>query len=226
MHTQEMVSYIQRKASGYSREEILNLLSFVYNYVYSSDVMQQTEYVDPATGMPPFLATTAGQVTYDCPANCRETIAIFTKDIERYYPSNYNFRQTTYVYGNKKYYRILVKSFTASSGAIATLTFFDNPGTTTQTYYHLFSIQPINLTSEDIQLIMPEDQDLNLIDGVLARVRDEKFGDKTDWQHFKRFTKPEMQARFNDGAQGRLHETQTRREYQHYPNYGYLRRQR
>jgi hypothetical protein len=215
--TRELVTYIQRKASGYTRPEILSILDQVQKVVMSKVTAQRT-VIDETTGMPPYLATTDGVFTYNCPANCLRTAVVFAEDLPGYTRIQYGNTIATYRYDGTDYYTLNVKSTDAQYGVLAKLTFVGiNPGTTTNKYYHLYSFKAPDITAETVNLSIPENHHLEIVDGVLARIRSEKFGDNSEWQFWIMRTMPTMVSELNSGAQPYLGATKTQPEYRNYP---------
>jgi len=216
MHTREILSYLQKKASQYTQTELLFLLDQIQKIVYSV-VTAQTTVINEATGMPPFLVTTEGVFTYNCPANCLRTLAIFADNLTGYRQINSDVPLGYYNYSGTRYRGMRVKSTDAYRGHVATVTFLDNPGTTSTRYYHEYKLKPIDIDSANIQMQIPEQFHLDIVDGVLARIRDERFGDKGDWFYWKQNTMPGIVAELNKGAQLRLGYTPLRPEAMNNP---------
>ena len=82
--TEYNVSMIRRRCPSESPEAVVDILNEIQVIVYSQDC-RQNQYIDPATGPPPYIATTDGVFTYNCPVNCRRTAAILTLDPQRRY---------------------------------------------------------------------------------------------------------------------------------------------
>ena len=220
MHTKEIVSYLQKKASAFTPAELLQLLDQVQKIVYSK-VTAQTEVIDEATGMPPFLATQDNIFTYDCPANCQRTLAIFAQNLQGYVLTNSDYGPQYYGWGGKRYANLMVKSTDAYYGQVATITFQNNPQTYANRYYHHYNLKPIDILSTNIQMQIPEQFHLDVVDGVLARIRNERYGDQSDWRMWVEKVVPTILHELNKGAQLHLGETRTRPEYQHYVRYPY-----
>lgn len=217
MTTSELVSYLQKRISGFSRPEILFMINEIQNLCYSN-VTYQTEYIDPATGMPPYLATTDTIFQYTCPANCRQTVCIFTERPDGYFITSYNKTPTNlglkeFTFKSKIYWELpLAQSIEANEVTNAIVVFRENPGTTTTAYYHLYTKRPTPLISENIQLIIPPRHHLSIAWGVIALVKDEKFGDNSSIEYWRRNRMPEIVASLNDGAQGGLRNTPSQPE--------------
>lgn len=215
MRTSELVSYIRKKTSGYTAQEVLALIDHVQEVVYSNTTLQ-TEYIDPTTGMPPYLATLATQFRYNCPATCRRTIAVFSKDLSGYTNTNYAHDLGSYVFNGAKYYLVLTSSVDALETAVGSVTFVDDPGTTLTTYYHLYVLKPTPLLSDAIQLVIPPKHHLAIVWGVLALIKDDKFGDASAWEYWLTKRMPAIVQDMNGGAQLARHQTPIREEYREY----------
>lgn len=216
MTTREIVVYLQKKASQLAPAELLVMLDQVQKVIMSK-VTAQREVIDEATGMPPFLATTLNLYTYTCPSNCLRTIAVFAEDVKAYSKVMYDSSIPSYTYRGSTYYKLPVKSTDAQSGVLAKLTFVGfNPGTTTQKYYHQYAFKAPDISSQAVNLSIPEHLHLSVIDGVLARIRSERFGDNSEWQFWMKRTMTDIVSELNQGAQPYTSETPTRPEYKHY----------
>ena len=115
------------------------------------------------------------------------------------------------------YYSLPIKSTDAKYGVLAKVTFVGfNPGTNDKKYYHHYSVMPDRITAPTINLSVPEQHHLAISDGVLARIRSEKFGDNTEWQFWTKRTMLDIVSELNRGAQPYMGETTTREEYRYY----------
>lgn len=215
MHTQRMVSYIQKKAPGFEPSEILTVIDEVHRLIMSK-VTVQRQSIDTTTGMPPYLATQQGVYQYDCPADCLKTLSVFTRDSRGYRGTNFRGPYTRYNWTGLLYPESVVGQIDATRGRVATVTFVNDPGTTTDRYFHLYMLRPVEISSTEVQLQIPEQWHLDFIDGVLARIRNERFGDKSEWNHWTTNTMTAMVQQLNYGAQRRKRRTLTQPEYQWY----------
>lgn len=215
-----MISYIQRKASNFTRQELLDLLDEVQKIVYSSNTAT-TRVAFNNNGMPPFLATIDGIYVYTCPDNCRRTKSIFAQTLTSYASIGYNSRYKEYIFRDRAYYEIPIRSTDATETANAMVTFGDNPGTTASTYYHLYYVRAINLISENVQLSLPVENHIELAHGVIALARMEKFGNSNEWEYWKNNTLNRIRYNLNQGAQGNISGTLTQREYRNYDRSNY-----
>jgi len=218
MLTGAMITMIQRRVGNYSREEILSLMNELQEEVYQD--VEQTLVLDTSTGMPPYIATTKDTYSYDCPEGCRRTAAIFTADPPRAYsrsgpighPKEYYFR-------GRGYYMLSVSSYDRQpDGTDATVVFRDNPGTTTDKYFHSYWRVVTELDTEDDQLLIPSWTHRLMRRAIIAELKSEDLGDtgkeESAIQYFSKMIRKEL----NRGAQSSLGYTPIRAEYQQYPN--------
>ena len=215
MHTQAMVSYIRKKAPGFEPQEILSIINEVQRMILSQVTIQR-ESLDSATGMPPYLETKTGRLQYDCPADCLKTLSIFTVDSRGYMSQGYPSAYANYRWNGARYPETIVSQTDAYSGQLATVTFAFDPGDTTERYFHLYALKPVDIDSVNIQLQVPERFHLAIVDGVLARVRTEHFGATSEWDNWENNKMPHIVQALNHGAQRNKHRTLTRPEYQWY----------
>jgi hypothetical protein len=100
---------------------------------------------------------------------------------------------------------------------LAKLTFVGiNPGTTTDKYYHQYALKAPDITGATVNLNIPEQHHFAIADGVLARIRAERFGDNSDWTYWQKRTMLDIVSELNQGAQPHMGETPIRPEYRHY----------
>lgn len=218
--TQYNISMIKHAVQNYSREQIREVLDELQLIVYSENTMQTTK-IDPATGMPPYIATTAGQRQYDCPTDCRETLSIFWERPQRQYsPSRNRALYTEYIFRNARYYKVAAYSTNALINTLATVTFIDDPGTTTDKYYHEYVIKPTKITSEQIQLTVPEELHWLLRKGVIAMLSSENYGETGFDDEVIRKVAAKIRRKLNKGTQARAEKTPWQEEYRdgEYPN--------
>lgn len=215
--TSQNVSWIRYRLPKYTRQEILTVLDEVQLIVYSEDVTQ-TEYIDPATGLPPFIATTAGKFDYACPANCRRVIAVFSDSPITTYSRTRPTPQTRrYYYRNLGYFEMAVNQRDALPGGVAARVIFqEDPGTTTTDYYLQYYVQPTPLTSEAIQMTLPEHTHWRVRQGVLSMLSSEEYGQTGfDDAVMEKVTRV-IRNQLNRGAQSRTGRTPWRAEWQEY----------
>jgi len=169
------VTMIKNAVGNYSRPQILEVLNEVSLILFSDNTMR-VERIDPATGMPPFLITTNLIQTYSCPADCREVSAVFVDNPQRQYtPTQDKGLFQEYIWKNGRYYKVAVKQTSALINTLASVTFIDNPGTTTDRYYLQYFIRHVNITDENIQLPFPEELHYMVRDGVIQMLKGENY---------------------------------------------------
>ena len=216
MTTREIITYLQRKASQYTTAELLFLLDQIQKLIMSKPTAQRT-VIDEATGMPPYLTTVNGTHTYECPADCLRTTAIFAQEIQYYSRVAYDGVFRSYTFRGVDYRALPIKSTDARYGVNARVTFVGfNPGDNNNRYFHEYLYKPPDVTAVGVELSVPEKFAFDMADGVLARIRSEKFGDKSEWEYWKKTTLTEMWGEMSQGAQVYLGLTPIRPEYKHY----------
>jgi hypothetical protein len=202
-NTSQQVTLIKYRAPKYSREEILSVLSEVYGMVYNQNV-KFTEYLDPTTGMPPFLATTAGTYSYNCPTNCREVEAVFSKSTQYYngyYPDQNDPDFINYM--NQEWFLAQYKPYPATTDTVAKVMFnnlFD-PGTTTDQYYLLYWLKAETLDSESVEMQMPQEMMLLMRKAVLCMLGVEDYGDGMNEYALIERIKRDFRNMYNNKAQ-------------------------
>lgn len=221
--TAENVTFLQRRVPNYSRAEILATMSELYEEIYSQNT-QDTLYIDTSTGMPPYIATTLGTYTYNCPANCRETAAIFATEMPRTYSRTRPIGpRREYYFRDKGYYDIPLSKTTPirPDGTLATVTFYDNPGTTTDQYYHLYYVTVTPLTTESVEMLLPDQTHRELRRAVLASLKAEDYGETGEEEAVIKDALRKIRGVLNRGAQGRTNKTPVPTEYQSYSDLGH-----
>ncbi len=199
------VTEIKNAVSNYSREQVRDKLNELQRIVYASGAVQ-SEVMDNATGMPPYLETTQGQRHYVLGADVRQTISIFTDSAVRgYSPRRDVFAR--YAYRNANYIKIAIRTQDALPNSVATLTFVDDPGTTTTNYFHRYTKFPTEITSEVIQLDLPEHIHWIVRDGVIALLSKENYGDVGKRRELIRQICIEVANEMSKGAQGKSNKT-------------------
>ena len=206
---------MNRRVTNWTPQDLLFEANEIQKLIYAQS-SAQIRVVDPATGMPPFLTTTVNVFEYDCPADCRRTIALFTRDIVGSNRQNSNDGYRGFEFGKITYFTAPANFTDRTPGNLATITFTNDPGTTTSVYYHLYEAAPPELTGLNVPLFLPEKHHLKLVDGVLARVRSEKFGSESEWYNWEYNVMPKIINDMNQGNGANIGHTNTRMEYQYY----------
>lgn len=222
--TQENVERILRRVPNESPETILEVLDEVQTIVYSQDCAQTLKIT--STGMPPYLATTDNQFEYDGPADCRRTVSIFTT-------SNSTRRVNTrpvgpskvYYFKNKGYVEVACSTVDAlvSAGTLAKIRFIENPGTTTQNYYHLYYVKPTPLSDVGIQMTLPDEVHYLVRKAVIAMMTTEEYGESGFDDAVIQKVARQIRNSLNRGFQSSLGQTPIQAEYQddNFRYYGY-----
>jgi len=182
-----------------------------------SDNTLQLIRISQATGMPPFLATTQGTRHYNCPADCRETVAIFVEVNQR----TYNSRQgssiaTEYIHASKAFKKIAIRSTHATEDTLATVTFIDDPGTTTNRYYHFYYFRPTRLLTERQEIAISPKVHRYIADGVIEMFKTENYGNTERSFNVMEMVKRKVRNCLNRGAHPRLTRTVWPEEYRDY----------
>lgn len=166
-------------------------------------------------GFPPYLLTTAGTYTYDVTGanlssgtltqtiggtaytvRCKRVVRVFrdtSTGVNYDYGRRYQGRDSLYIQVNPftnatSRIRVAdepVDSQPALENTTATVTFKDDPGTQTQTYFIEFEWEPMRLVSESIPLCIPLMFERALEDYVVGRVQSILTG--TDSERLKKF---------------------------------------
>ena len=169
--------------------------------------------IDNATGMPPYLATVAGTRHYNCPADCRITNLIFVQaPTGRYRETQDITRYGECYWGARKMHTKAISQTEATEGVLSTVTFVDDPGTTTDKYYHDYYVKATPLTTEQVELTIPGHQHWLIREGVIRILRSESYGPSgVDIDMIERIAR-KIRNRLNHGSQPRAYQTAWRAE--------------
>lgn len=214
------ITIIKAAVNNYSRPQILDVLNEMQMIIFDHPTMQNSK-INPNTGMPPYLVTTQGVREYACPADCKETLSIFWEIPPRGYTS-YPRRAmySEYVYRGASYYKIAVNSKNALYDELATVTFVDDPGDSTDKYFHEYTTKPVSLTSEAIQLSIGEEVHYLLRQAVIAMLSTENYGQTGfDTSVIEQAAK-KIRISLSRGAQPRSYRTPIQTEFRD-EDYGY-----
>ena len=210
------IDRILKKVSDESRETIREVLDEIQLIVYSQDCLQTMKLT--STGMPPFIATQQGVYEYECPADCRKTASIFTLSP----PKGYNRQRPVgprkeYYFRNKGYYLLSAEGRDATLENAAKLYFHEDPGTTTEQYYHAYYIKPTRITDESIELTLPEEVHYLLRNAVVAMFTTEQYGQSAYDDAVIEKVARKIRNKLNGGYVGNAGMTPIQEEYQDYP---------
>lgn len=213
------ISRILDRVTNYSREEVRDTLDEVQRIVYSVEA-EQCFYIDATTGMPPILTTTDGQYQYNCPSNCRRTAVIFTES----WPYPYSrtrpqFPWKRYYFRGKGYYKVPVHSRDAlpDNDQVGTVTFYVNPGDTTDKYYHLYWLNPTRISDETIELSIPPHVHWRVREVCIQLLSKEQHGETGMQEALIEKQIKKIRSELNAGAKILAGETPIRAVDQHYP---------
>jgi len=171
------IDRIVERVTDRSRETIRDMLNEIQLIVYSQDCFQ-TQKLDSATGMPPFLVTVDGQFQYDAPSDCRRTAVVFTLNPVRRQRERPTGPRREYYFRGRGYYGVNISTRDATpADTLAKVIFQENPGTTTENYYHLYYIKPTPILDEDTQLTLPDEVHYLLRKAVIAMFSTEQYGE-------------------------------------------------
>jgi len=225
MTTSEMVTFIQKQVTNYTREEILEFYNRVNEFVLHKPLYQRMKLDGTNGGFPPFLATQNNVYEYECPSDCWRTVRVFSERLQRSFASrNFVTRNRLYYFTKQSTFEIAVRSFDATETEPGRVIFDTNPGDTTEQFYHLYLLKARQLTSEQIQTELPVVHHLYMRYGTLALIRDEEYGNGAfmQWVNDKQSGAKQIWYQLNKGDQGRLFRTIIREEFQELgPYYNY-----
>jgi len=210
------VTMMKRANSNYSREEILAAINEMVEIVYDQD-MEQVIKIDSATGLPPFIVTSAGVYEYDCPSDCRRTARIFTETISGYSTSARRSPWGEYVYQGKSYYRVPIRSYDADvQDTLAKVVFETDPGATTEVYYHQYYTKHVELTDESQSILLPSKVHYLVRRGALALLAGEDYGESGHGINMVDDVARRIRNTMNSGAQARSGMTHWQPEQRNY----------
>ena len=219
--TRQNVKFLQQRMPNYSPTQVLERLNEAHRLVYSSDSDQFIK-IDSSTGLPPLLATTEGQYQYTCPSDCRRTYAVlsqkFVRRLTRSVPVG---PQREYYLRNKGFHRMEVTSTDRLRGVDPTVTFQFDPGTTTDVFYHVYTLEPNNIATLEDELQIPEHLHYLIRDVTLLMFAEEEYGEnQRKHQAIERMFR-RIRSEMNRGTQARLEKTPWGEEFQVFYDNGY-----
>lgn len=213
--TEYNVDMINRRCQKETPEMILQILDEVQKIVYSQDCLQTLKIT--STGMPPFIATQQGVYEYECPADCRNTSSIFTSST----PRTFNRQRPVgprrnYYFRAKGYYLLSAESRPATIEEPAKIYFQEDPGTTNDSYYHLYYIKPVTLLTIDTQLTLPEETHYLLREAVISMITSDEYGKSQFDEAIMAKVARKIRNSLNKGYFGGIGKTPVPEEYQEY----------
>jgi hypothetical protein len=216
--TAENITRILKHVSNYSREEIMGVLSEVQNIVYATD-SEQTIKLNPNNGLPPFLETIDEQYEYDCPSDCRRTAVIFTESWPYPYSRiNNSITWKEYYFKHRGWYENSISSRDAlpSNNQLAKVYFLNNPGTTTEKFYHYYYILPTEITDESIQLTVPDHVHWRMRKMVISLLSEEQYGQTGVDERIIEKQIKKVRSELNAGAKSTSRSTPWQSEFMDY----------
>lgn len=212
------IDRIMERVPNASREAVREVLNEVQLIVYSQDCLQTTKL--SSNGMPPYLVTTDDVYEYACPADCRRTAMIFAAGT----PKGYTRQRPVgprkeYYFRNKGFYPLGHEQRDASIDAVARVFLTENPGTTTEQYYHLYYLKATPIDSEEIQLTLPEETHWLLRKAVVAMLTTEEYGESQFDSNVMEKIARKIRNSLNKGLQGNSGQTPIPEEYQDFPTF-------
>lgn len=220
--TEYNVDMILRRLPKESPESIVNVIDEIQKIVYSQDSFQ-TEKIE-STGMPPYIVTTDGIYEYECPDDCRRTIAVFGLTVPRRTSRERPVGpRQEYYYRNRNYCKLAITTRDATIENNAKIYFQENPGDTTTAYYHHYYVKPTDLSDISIQLTLPEEVHYLLREAVVSMLTSDEYGKSQydDAIMFKVVRK--IRAQLNKGIGGSLGRTPPRDIAIDHEDHGYRR---
>jgi hypothetical protein len=217
------IDRILERVPDQSPQTILDMLDEIQTIVYSQDCLQTQKILD-ATGLPPYIVTTDGVYEYDCPSDCRRTAAVFSlADTLRKINTRPVGPAKAYYFRNKGYANVGATTRDATPGKLAKLFFADNPGNTTDVYYHLYFIKPTPLTDVSIQLTLPDEVHYLLRKAVIAMFTTEEYGESPQDEATIERVSRKIRNSLNRGYMSNVGQTPIQEEYQddNFRYYGY-----
>jgi len=198
--TSQLIERIKMQAPNWSTlgtRGVLSVISEVNGKMMNYDI-DHAYYIDPATGFPPYLTTTATILKYDCPSNCRKVADVLV-DASRFgqgYDDYGAYKQK--VFQDKVFWSIPVTARRrVNDNALASVTFRSDPDTTTDKFYLLYFKQATAITGPNIQVDVPEEFHDLLLDGCVARIVPLQYGDENPWLSWIERLKTEFWSEIN-----------------------------
>ena len=222
MRTSDIISLAaSRVAAGFTPDELYFMLNATQNALYKYE-RPQTMIVDPDTGILPILATQAGVFQYDGPDNSwrvsrvmmkrRDAAVDYGLDNTNYSP--YRTEEPIEINGQHYTDYPFVGTVDALEGGVPTINFSKDPGTTTNKFYVQAFRLPEQITSDAIELTIPDSNGLHLKYVFPAFVRVVQAFNQGDFpdamMYIEQRIAPAMWAVLSAGAQGKSHRVTAR----------------
>lgn len=151
MQTSALITLIQRQAADWTSEEIRELINDVQFWMMSKP-LAFNRAIDSSTGKDQYLPTTTDTYRYTIDtSNGFDSDALF---IESVYPVSSPPKEPAYNLSVSNGTDVTTTIGTISGAA--TVTFCNNPGTTTTTYYVRYYKKPTEVSTQQTNLTIPE----------------------------------------------------------------------
>jgi hypothetical protein len=220
MKTSELITLIIRaQAAGFTRSgDVLPMLREVVNILCKQEVAQFL-YLDPATGRPQILTTVAGTMgPYDGPAGTWRVSNILLETPPNgdygYVNVAENGTEPIEINGRMYFPVYYVKCEDALEDALPQIYFSKDPGASTTKYYMQAYKSPVQITSDRIQLPIPDSNGAHrsiVYPAVMALIEGQNNGNYAEAIHYIGNTlSPKLQSILDHGAQGKRHQVHVR----------------
>lgn len=219
MSTLSVVDEILLKAPGWQRDgskSVLAMMNRAQNYLFSKPSVQSI-YVDPATGDYPFLVTVAGQRAYtipgvtmtiggvpDTPIRIKQVYEVLAKNQNLLVNQNgfqindygviQNMRYIDGTAGDEVYYNFTPVAAKELDDAKVIFPF--DPGAATTKYQIKALIEPAQLLSDTIPLMVEMDDEMALIEGALGYIEFFDYGRSDRMDRFEQMYAPRYWAKY------------------------------
>jgi hypothetical protein len=216
--TGELVSWIKHAKRGWAREnDIVPIIRETVNILCKVETAQFL-IIDATTGRPPLLTTADGNYgPYNGPAGSWRVSGILLKEPATEYGMHadsvyaeeppVNTTEHIVVNGNWYYPYLFARTEDALYGAEPRIYFSRNPGTTTTRFYQRAYRAPTQITSDRIQLPIPDSYGchrLYVLPACLALIEAIDHGNYADsLAYIENTIKPQMWKVLNGGEHGR-----------------------
>jgi hypothetical protein len=219
---------IKSQAQGFNREsDVIPAINEVHKILTQME-LPQLVITDPDTGSLPVLATQTGVLDYNAPAVDGQTpwcvSGVYTRwpNTRDYGSVDYNYYEPPLVnttdykeFGGNEYYRYqFVRSFDATEDTVAFVRFSRDPGETDNRFYLLMYRTPAEITSDRIQLQIP-DRDgahrLYFFPAVMKLLEAQNHGNYMEAvSYIEDVLKPKIREVLSSGVTGHRHRTQAK----------------
>ena len=160
-------------------------------------LLQEIEYVQREVLSSPNMLTKAVDTSTGLDPVITPTTEEWTipnaSTISRVYESDYSLPKNVVIQGNTIYFQT---------------------GDLNRDYYVRYYKAMPRLTSESMELTIPDDVISYLEDGVEARLSSKEHGSKEEWRYWRKRELPQLRSRLNNSYKWKYPETRTRKYYE------------